>query len=443
MKHSKTALLSWQALKHRRWLAGVIFFFSQCVAVACWFVLPHQYLSQAVVLLDPGPSPTRLVANDERANVLAAKVSLLTSSLVAEEVIRTTGLDRSDVMRENWETSAPAGMSYEQWLQSVVMAGIVPDGSRGSMVLKIGYAATTPEPAKALANAYADALIRVSDLLNKGADRFADQAFASAQARSRLELKAAQEVLRQRGSAELMGEGLTDPGIRAFLSGSRQTSAFVRSHLEGQAQQRVLEQGRDPGSLLDDAFLNTHRQKLSVLTGQRAEAKSNFGDGHPVVKALDASIRAVEATIEAHERKRRAASALGVQLRGDVARSVSGNDVDTRATLLEREQRRLSYEASRQGVESAGERYEESLTNAEVAVLNREAPRADVRLMSAATTPIGSWFPQLAYYVPVSLSLGLILAWLGAGVMERTDRRVRTLGDVSEVVGSGQTWALR
>lgn len=168
-----------------------------------------------------------------------------------------------------------------------------------------------------------------------------------------------------------------------------------------------------------------------------------MGDGHPVVKALDASIRAVEATIEAHERKRRAASALGVQIRGDVVRSVSGNDMDTRSTLLEREQHRLSYEASRQGVESAGERYEEALTNAEVAVLNREAPRADVRLMSAATMPTDSWFPKLAYYLPVSLSLGLLLAWLGAGVMERTDRRVRTLGDVSEVVGSGQTWALR
>lgn len=443
MRHSKTALLSLQALKHRRWLACAIFCLSQGVAAACWFMLPHQYLSQAVVLLDPGPSPTRLVANDERANVLAAKVGLLTSSLVADEVIRSTGLDRSEVMRENWAIGAPAGMSYEQWLQNVVMAGVVPDGSRGSMVLKIGYAATTPEPAKALANAYADALIRVSDLLNRGADRFADQAFASAQARSRAELKAAQEALAQRGSSDVMGAGMTDPAIKAFISGSRQTSSFVRSHLEGQAQQRVFDQGGDAGSLLDDAFLNTQRQKLSVLTGQRAEAKSNFGDGHPVVKALDASIRAVESTIEAHERKRRAASALGVQIRGDVARSASSDDADRRAALLEREQRRLSYEATRQGVESAGERYEEALTNAEIAALNREAPRSDVRLMSPANTPTESWFPKVAYYVPISLALGLMLAWLGAGVLERADRRVRTLSDVSDVVGSGPAWLLR
>ncbi|MFY9460109.1 MAG: hypothetical protein WAP57_10195 [Aquabacterium commune] len=442
MKSSKRGLLNWRSLRHRPFLAGTIFGLSQVVALLCWFWLPHQYLAQAVVLIDSGAAPTRLAINDERANLLMGKVNLLMSSLLAEEVVRTTGLDRSEVMRDAWAKNARSGLPYEQWLQSIAMAGIVPDASPGSLVLKVGYVSTLPDMARLMANAYADALVQVSDLLNKGSDRFADQAFTAAQTRARAELSAAQESMRQGAGADLMAEGISDPALRAFLTGTRQTTAFVRLHLESQAQQRIIEGRGDPGSLLDDAFLRGQRQKLSDLKGQRAEATTNFGDGHPVLKALDASIASVEAAIQVHEGKRRLASAMGVQTRADVARSVGDSDAKVQAALLNRERRRLAQDASRQAVDGAGERYEDALTNAEIAVLNRDAPRADVRLMSAAVTPVETWFPRLGYYVPVALVLGLLLAWLGVGIVERVDPRVRGADELADALGTEWTGRL-
>jgi polysaccharide biosynthesis transport protein len=433
------AMPLWQVLRHRAWLAGGIFVLSQLVALACWFILPHQYRAQAVVLLDAGftQSPTRLALDDAKANALMAKVTLLSSSLLADDVIKSTGLNTSTVLREAWARNAPEGMSFEQWLQLVVIAGVVPDGTAGSLVLKVGYVATSPEFAKAMANSYAESLIRVSDLLNRGVDRFAGQAFASSEIRARAEYKAAMETLQQRTGREVLDEQLSDPALRAFIIGTRQTSALVRSHLESVARQRVLEQGGDPGSLLDDAFSVAQRDRLGKLRAQRAEVVTSMGDGNPVLKALDASIASLERTVAEHERKRRMSSAIGVDYRAQMASSVTKSDQATQTALLDRERRRLAHASAQQAASAAGDRYEDAAFSAEITALNRDAPRTDVRFLSAATLPTDPWFPSLSYYVPVALTLGLLMAMLGAYLAERNDRRVRSLEDVSKAVGTG------
>lgn len=442
MKASRTAWLSLRGVRHRPWLSASIFVLSQLVAAACWFLLPHHYRAEAVVLIDPVAAPTRLAAHDARANLFMAKVGLLTSSLVADEVIASTGLGRSQVMREAWASNAPDGVTFEEWLQLVVMGGVLPDGSAGSMVLKVAYVTSSPEFAKGMANAYAEALIRVSEALNRGTETFADRAFATAQERTKAELQAAQKALREGAGSNVLDDSLHDPALRAHLNSTRQTTALVNAHLESRARQQVVAQGGDAGSLLDDAFLNTQRQRLATLRGQQAEALTRLGEGHPVVRTLNASVRSVEGAIEQHEKKRKVASALGVQVRADAASVTVSQDAQQQAALLEREQRRLGSMASQAVVDSAAERYESALESAEMAALNRSAPAADVRLLSAAGLPAESWFPSLSYYLPVSLALGLLMAALGAGTMERLDRRVRSLDDVVEVVGSGWTGRL-
>lgn len=427
--------LVWRAIRYRPVLAGVIFGVSQLVAGGLWFVLPHQYKAEAVVLLDVNPNPAQVVSNDEKANALAAKLNLLSSRLLADRVIARLGLASSSVMRESWESMGPKRLPFDEWLANMALWGVVPSASPGSYLVKIGYVSPSDEYSTAMANAFAEELVVLSDQLNRGFDRFADRSFDLAQKRSREELIAAQAALRKSTQNEVILDGVSDPALRTFLRGTTMTGRSVRAYLEGDATSQTVGGMGDTGSLLDDTYLISQREKLVELKGQRAQAISTMGEGHPVVKALDSSIRSTEKGLLIYESKRRASLAVGVRAKAQVAEQLSKENAEAKSELLAREQLRQTYESRLQEVENIGTRYEDDLTRYELMQFNRDVPRSDVRLMTRATRPDDFWFPHWTYYVPASLVTGLLYAMLGAYLMERRDRRVRSAEDVLRVVG--------
>jgi uncharacterized protein involved in exopolysaccharide biosynthesis len=433
-----TTISAWRAVRSRPWLAGAILLCSQAVALACWLALPHQYKSQAVLLLDTADAPGLLSQRDDKTKMLMAKITLLASPLLADEVVRTTGMDRSSHLRQMWADMDTNGLSFEEWLQRVVLSGIVPSGSPTSAVLKVGYVSSSPEMAQTLANAVAAALISTSAALNRSADRFAESAYGTGVERALVEFRAAQEALRQRSGVEMMDYKLADSALSDFTLSSRRTGALVQSYLQGVAGQQSLVQMGDTGSLLDDKFVQEQREELVVLKGQRAEVLTSMGDGNPVLKGLDASIRAVSKVIETRERQALMASAVGVKSMADTVAKLTRQDEARRSQLLARERSRLLADSAREAADKAGERFEDTMVMAEAATMSREVPQTELVWMSPANLPGTPWFPDISYYLPISLGLGLLMAVTGASFVERSDRRVRGESDLTEILGD--TW---
>lgn len=429
-------LAPWQVMRHRPVLAASIFALAQIVAAACWFSLPHHYKADAVVLLDASQNPVQIATNDVQANLLASRVGLLSSRLVAERVIKRLGLDRMAVMQQQWAMLGEGRPSFETWLENVVLGGLIPRATPGSSLVTVSYASPSPEMARAMANAFAEELAFASDQLNRGVDLFAGRAYAEAQEQARSEMRSAHAELAQGSSRAMVVDVVADPDLRAHLQGSNQTSNVVGAFLGQEAINQVLAGKADPGTLLDDAYLLQQRERLSALRTQRAEAVSSMGDQHPIVRALDASTVGLEADIRRYEQKRRASQSTRASGMGQAVRSLQQDDARKQAALLVREQQRQALVSAQQKADLSAERYEDALTQAELTELLKDAPRGDVRVISLSGLPASTWFPSLTYFVPVSVGMGLLLAWIGAYASERRDRRVRSVDELQELVGA-------
>lgn len=436
MSAAMNSFSPWHVMRHRPVLAGTIFALSQVVAAACWFGLPHHYKAEASVLLDASTNPVQIAVNDVRANMLASRVGLLSSRLVAQRVVKRLGLDRIDMLRQSWAQLGDDRPSFETWLQNIALGGLIPGVTPGSSLVKISYASPSPEMARAMANAFAEELALASDQLNRGVDLYAGQAYAEAQQQARQDMQAAQADLTRGAAAAMVVDAIADPELRAHLRSSGMTTNVVGAFRGQEAISDVLSGKADPGILLDDAYLIQQRQRMGALRAQRSEAVVSLGEQHPVVKALDASMAALDGDIRRYENKRRASQSSRTGGMGQMAESLQQDDARRQATLLAREQQRQALASAQQKADLSAERYEEALTQAELTGLLKDAPRADVRVISLSGLPTSTWFPSLSYFVPVSVGLGLLVAWIGAFVSEKRDRRVRSVEELQALVGA-------
>jgi polysaccharide biosynthesis transport protein len=418
----------------RPWLAAMILVSSQIMAVACWFALPHQYKAQAMVLISLTAAPVQVVRDDATANVMAARTALLQSRLLADRVVARLGLASNNTMREAWASGGVSGLSYDDWIASVASAGLMPEVKKGSFMVSVGYVAPSASFATAFANAYAAELVIFTDLLNKGYDQFAERAMGSAVDRARAQMLDAQkQVLAEslKGS-----EGLADPEMRQFLKLSAITNRNNRAYLDTNAVDQTVGKLSELGSALDDKYLETQRITLLDLRSQRSSAATQFGEGHPVVKSIDANIQSIEKGIALYEGKRRQSLSASTRQSRDTLNQTEQNSDAAKQALLGNLRKSQAYDASSETAAQRGEAYEMAVADHAVLEANREASRADVVLLSKAEEPTAPYFPLWYYYFPTAGVIGLICAALGCAWIERRDRRVRSANDLTVLFGT-------
>jgi succinoglycan biosynthesis transport protein ExoP len=424
------------AVRARPYLALTIFALSQLTAAACWLLVPHNYKAQATVLLDSNPSPVQLVKDDGQSSVLAARMALLRSRLLADRLVVRLKLDSNPLMRDTWESLGPKKPPFDDWLAQLVASGLVPELTPRSYMLRVGYASPSPEFATALANAYATELIDLVDVLNRGYDQIGARKIDASVSAARARWLASQKAVQAEGANAPLLPGMSDPQMRQFMLLNAVNTRSAADYIAGQAANDVVTHMADPGDAMDDAYLTKQQGELGDLRTQRSAAVTSLGAQHPVVKGLDANISAVEDSIKLYKVKRRSSMGVGVQVKRDVLGAASGQAADAKDALLESVKRRRQYDERVSSAEQAGEAYEQVLTEQSTVALNKDIPRSDLQLLALATPPDEAWFPQWYYYMPISLAMGFVYVLLGCGITEMRDRRVRSVSDVVGLSGA-------
>ena len=425
-----------RAVRYRYPLALLIFALSQVVAWGAWLALPHYYKAEAVVLLDLRSNPAQMVADDERQNAMATKASLLQSRLLADRVVTRLDLRNNEMLRRSWDAmDVGRRPAYDDWLASLVSGGLVPEMAKGSLVLKVGYASASEDFSVALANAFAAELVNLSDALNRGYDAFVGQAYGVTSKQRHDELVEAQKAALVAAQRSAAISRIPESALREYLQVGIQANRRVGSYIQSEAAKRSIDALGDTGSLLDDSFIRAQQAALSDLRSQRAATATSMGESHPVVKALDASIRAKELSIRQYEAKVRTAVGVSVKTAAGTAGQLTEATQALKQVLLDSEASRKAYEAAQQEVDETGARYEEALMKDALITLDRDAPRSDVRLLSAAMATGVAWLPVWYIFFPVSGFVGVLLALCGAYIFERHERRVRTAEDVLAITG--------
>jgi succinoglycan biosynthesis transport protein ExoP len=230
-------------------------------------------------------------------------------------------------------------------------------------------------------------------------------------------------------SASLL-PGMADPAMRQHMFLNRMANIKSREFIGGQAANEAFAGLADRGNALDDNYLIKQQGILGELLSQRAGVVTSMGAEHPVVKALDGNIRATRDSIALYQSKRMASLSAGVQVSRSVSTRMTDEAAESKDHMLQAVRQRLTYSQRVIEADNAGDEYEAAMADQAAIALNRDVPRADLRLLTSASLPYSAWFPDWRYYVPLSLTLGLLYAVLGCAWIEHRDRRVHTAADL-------------
>lgn len=429
--------IGWFAsVRSRPWLALAILVLSQLMALTAWLFLPHQYKATAEVLLSLDPGPVQTVRNEAQVNVIAARMALLTSRLVVDRVVARSGIAQSSLLRARWAELGEGKLAYDDWISAIVAGGLVPSTRPGSMLVDVSYVSASPEFASVLANLFAEELAQVADQLNKGYDQFAEGTATRSVEVSRDEMaRAHQEVLSVSRAGLLLGVGEGDPELRSFLRGSRLANASRIVSTESAILAETANGQTDHGSLLDDAEIRALRSSLTALRARQAAAVISVGAAHPGVQAMEAQIASVESSIRIHEAKRKASTQVQAAIRSEAMHAAERAELRDRDRLLSQAGDKEHLQLSLERFESRGQAYEDAMVTQAALLLNKDAPRTDVIVVSQAPKPDNPWWPSWEYYIPTSLVVSLLCVLFACHALERMDRRVSSVESIEVLVG--------
>lgn len=392
------------------------------VATVVSLVMPKTYVATVAMLVDSKDEQSMSSTSPghvrERTGYMQTQVDIITSQKVAQKVVNDLQLTEEPTWRRAFEKATDGEGSIEAWLATVLRKQLRVDISQSS-VINIDFSWTNAEVAARVANAFAKAYMETA-----------------------LELR---------------------------VEPSRQTAAWfdeqmqvLRTNLE-QAQARLNSYQREKGIVALDERLDAENIALTNLANQiaRIQARRNGTvlpelDGSPVTQGIRADLRRSEAKLQElssrlgsnhpwYQRQFAETQNLRARLSAETGRS-TGNSVqqnerreselrramaEQQARIIELKQYRGQAAVLLRDVEIAQKSYEIALQRAVDKRVESHARLTNVGILNPAIAPFKAARPRIALNIGLAAVIGLLLGLSIIYLMEMFDRRVRSLGDLS------------
>ena len=207
--------------------------------------------------------------------------------------------------------------------------------------------------------------------------------------------------------------------LQAVAAESTSRSAQVRS--SGDQMQEVL----------NNSLVSSLRADLTRQEAKLTEMNAKFGDAHPLVQELRANIGELRQRLEAETRR----VTGGVGVTGSINRQ---REAETRAALDAQRSKVLRLKALRdeavtmqRSVEAAQRAYDQVMQRMNQSNLESQLNQTNISVLSPADEPTEHSSPKIILNILVSVFVGTLLGVTFAILRELTDRRVRTLDDLT------------
>lgn len=426
-----------------RWVSALaVLLLTVGTAVGISLILPKQYTATAAVVVDvksPDPIAGMVLGAMAMPSYMATQVDIITSSRVAQQVVRTLKLTENADLREQWLDETQGQGNFEAWVADLLSKKLDVKPSRESNVINVGYTAPDPRFAAALANAYVQAYMTTSlDLRVAPAKQYAS--FFENQSKDlRVALETAQSKLSdyQRAHGILVTDERLDVetqrlnelssqlvAIQALSAESRSRSAQARSSSADQLQ-----------DVINNPVVAGLRADLSRQQAKLEELNARLGEAHPQVRELKANIDELRQRIDAETK--RVSGSMGInntinssregELRG--ALEAQRNKV---AKMKEQRDEAAVYIKDVEAAQRAFDAVSQRLTQTS---LESQTNQTNVSVLTPATEPAEHSSPRLLLNTLVAIFLGSLLSIGIALLRELMDRRVRSAGDLTEALG--------
>jgi succinoglycan biosynthesis transport protein ExoP len=382
-------------------------------------VLPPRWQAHSRVLLgELKPDPiTGLVPPSATArSYIATQLELVTDYSVAGQVAEQLGwLSDPNLIQQYQRGAKPDSPDFRHWLAQLVIARTKATVLQDSNIMEITYTGTSPDNAKAVADALRTAYIDQSLTFHRD-DALKTAAFFDSEvtkAKAALDAAETAESDYERQNGIVMQDDKTDVDtarLRALsMEGVAPASAAA-----------AMQVGSSPTAL-----------ELAGVDAQLAQAEKNLGPNHPELLALKsrrAALAAVAAKEEANARSAGGAVGGGSGALDRLVQAQKSRVIAQSGKLARLQQLEAEVDLSRDQLNKA---------SAHVADLRQEAAIDDTGItpLGGAVTPQAPSFPNKLLILPGATVAGLGIGLLVALLMELLSRRVRGPEDLQYIGG--------
>jgi succinoglycan biosynthesis transport protein ExoP len=433
-----------RALRARFGVFVLVLAATMAAAAATSLMLPRTYKATAALLMDArneqslSNSQRPLILPQERLAFLETQKDILTSKKVARKVVEDLKLAEPPAVREILGDEAPSAASLEDRVVDAVLKKLKVETSQ-SNVIRVTYASPDAAAAARIANAFAAAYIGTLLQLHVEPAREAAAWFDEQLKRLRGSLEEAQakltETYQQRGivsgderldveSTRL--QALSDESVRA------QERSFQWDTREQQARNAVR-QGASPDRLpdvLENPFIQRLKGELLLGESRLQQLATQYGRNHPQIERQVSENQGLRRKLEAEMAKVVAGVGSSARQSRDREAALALAMEAQRKRMLGLKQGRNELSVLRRNVESAERAYDAALQRSATSQVDSRVNQTSVTVLSPAVAPDRPASPRMDLNLALSAVVG---AMLGIGVvllLEMTDRRVRSQGDL-------------
>jgi chain length determinant protein EpsF len=411
-------------LRARRAAAGLILLVTLALALAWVLVRPASYKASAPVLVDVKLDPVGGTALQGMVapSYMATQIDIVKSDRVAERVLQMLPADQEPV--KSLREPAQRKSAPQAWMAREIQKKLDVKPARESNIVNISWTGATPAEAARVANAFAQSYLDVSlEIKTNPAKRYAEW-FDDQVKASRDRLETAQSKL----SAFQEQSGIVSADERGDYETAR---------LNDLAAQLTAMRNRSATSAgaADNAspLVNNLRQDVARLEAKVSENSATMGSAHPVMQALNAQLAALRSRMSSES------SRVGDAAQGAVRSTKSREQelekaIETqKAKVLAMTKQRGQLSVLQREVDSAQKAYETVSASAAQARLQSLANQTNMVRIASAIEPTEKTGLTGMQTMMVAGIGGLLLALIGALLLELRNRRVRSIEDLAMV----------
>jgi chain length determinant protein EpsF len=418
-----------------RWhIAAGVFVLIVAASMVITAFSPKRYSAFASVMLDVKSDPVAGTnfASQNLPGYVSTQVDIASSLRVAQRVVRTLGLDKSDDSKRQWQQQTAGQGDYVSWLADGLRSGVVVSPSRESSVINIGVTWATPKEASELANAFARAYIDTSvELRVEPARQYATWFDQRSQ-----ELRADLEAKQRKLSDFLRDNGIIGIDDRLDIENQRlaQLSAqLVSAQSQRQDSQSRQRQARGAREMLPEIvgspIINNLRADLLRAEARQDDILRRLGPSHPDYEGVAQDVRRLRAQIETESARVAASLTNATEISQHRESDVEQAFEAQKRRLLELKDQRDAAGVLQNDVITAQRNLDAVTLRLAQSSLESQTQQTNIVLLTPAVQPLSPSSPNKLHNLLLGILLGAFAGIAAAMGAELLRRRVRSETD--------------
>jgi len=430
------------AILRARWrLAAGVFFICLGSAVAIAFLLPRQYSASASIVIDvksPDPIAGMVFPALSLPSYMATQVDIIESDRVAVKVVRALRMTDNTAMRTQWQEATDGAGSFEIWLANLLQKSLDVKPSRESNMLHVTFKSVDPRFSAAVANAFVKSYIDTTAELRVGpARQYAS--FFDERAKQLLDaVEKAQTRLSefQRSNGILGNEERLDVEMARLNELSSQLVNLQAIRAESQGREAAARATPDQlQDVISHPVVANLRTEILRQQAKLEEMGTRFGDSHPQLIEQRALVAELNLKMRQETERLSRSVAISNGINGSREAQVRGSLEAQRTKVLKTKQLRDEMAVLQREVEHSQRAYDAVMTRLNLTSLESQNTLTNATVLVPASEPARPSSPQRLLITLLGMLVGGCLAVAVVLLREATDRRVRTLEDVSRSLG--------